>query len=142
MAADQSSGGLGGFSGDGGPATPARLNSPQGIALDQAGDLFIADTFNNAIREVTPAGIISTVVNSAATRGAAATAARPAAAELNTPFGVSVDASTGDLYIADTSNNKLRVVTGFPVPTTTPRAGGPVATGSAHARPRPRPAPP
>ena len=125
VAADQSSGGLGGFSGDGGPATQARLNSPQGIALDQAGDLFIADTFNNAIREVTPAGIISTVVDSAGTKGSSGNGGPAAAAELNTPFGVSVDASTGDLYIADTSNNKLRVVTGFPVATTT--AGGPVA---------------
>ena len=125
VAADQSSGGLGGFSGDGGPATQARLNSPQGIALDQAGDLFIADTFNNAIREVTPAGIISTIVNSAGTKGSSGNGGPAAAAELNTPFGVSVDASTGDLYIADTSNNKLRVVTGFPVATTT--AGGPVA---------------
>ena len=125
VAADQSSGGLGGFSGDGGPATQARLNSPQGIAVDQAGDLFIADTFNNAIREVTPGGIISTVVNSAGTKGSSGNGGPAAAAELNTPFGVSVDASTGDLYIADTSNNKLRVVTGFPVATTT--AGGPVA---------------
>ena len=125
VAADQSSGGLGGFSGDGGPATQARLNSPQGIAVDQAGDLFIADTFNNAIREVTPAGIISTVVDSTGTKGSGGNGGPAAAAELNTPFGVSVDASTGDLYIADTSNNKLRVVTGFPVVTTT--AGGPVA---------------
>ena len=48
-----------------------------------------------------------------------------AAADLNTPFAVAVDASTEDIYIADTSNNKVRVVTGFAVPTTT--AGGPVA---------------
>jgi hypothetical protein len=125
VAADQASGGLGGFSGDGGPATSARLHSPQGIALDQAGDLFIADTFNNAIREVTPNGTISTVVNTAGTKGSSGNGGPAAAAELNTPFDVSVDASTGDLYIADTSNNKLRVVTGFPVATTT--AGGPVA---------------
>jgi len=125
VTADQSSGGLGGFSGDGGPATQARLNSPQGIAVDQAGDLFIADTFNNAIREVTPAGIISTVVNSAGKKGSGGNGGPAAAAELNTPFGVSVDAGTGDLYVADTSNNKLRVVTGFPIATTT--AGGPVA---------------
>ena len=88
VAADQSSGGLGGFSGDGGPATQARLNSPQGIALDQAGDLFIADTFNNAIREVTPAGTISTIVDSAGTKGSSGNGGPAAAAELNTPFGV------------------------------------------------------
>ncbi len=125
VAADQASGGLGGFSGDGGPATQARLHSPQGIALDQAGDLFIADTFNNAIREVTPSGTISTIVNTAAKKGSSGNGGAAAAAELNTPFDVSVDPSTADLYIADTSNNKVRVVTGFTVPTTT--AGGPVA---------------
>ena len=68
VAADQPSGGLGGFSGDGGPATQARLNSPQGVALDQAGDLFIADTFNNAVREVTPNGTISTIVDTTAAK--------------------------------------------------------------------------
>ena len=81
-AADKASGGLGGFSGDGGPATSARLNDPQGVAVDGAGDLFIADTFNNAVREVTPAGTITTVVNSATANGgtpapAARAAARP-----------------------------------------------------------------
>ena len=130
VAADQASGGLGGFSGDGGPATAARLNSPQGVALDQAGDLFIADTFNNAIREVTPGGTITTIVNTAGTKGSSGNGGSAGAAELNTPFAVAVDASTGDLYIADTSNSKVRVVTGFTVPTTT--AGGPVAPAAPH----------
>jgi NHL repeat len=125
VAADQASGGLGGFSGDGGPATQARLNSPQGVALDQAGDLFIADTFNNAVREVTPNGTISTIVDTTAAKGSSGNGGPAAAAKLNTPFAVAVDAGTADLYVADTSNNKVRVVTGFAVPTTT--AGGPVA---------------
>ena len=68
FAADQANDGLGGYSGDGGPATSAQLNDPEGIALDSAGDLFIADTFNNAVREVTPNGTISTVVNCGWTR--------------------------------------------------------------------------
>ncbi len=125
VAADQASGGLGGFSGDGGPATAARLNAPQGVALDQAGDLFIADTFNNAVREVTPAGTISTVVNTVGAKGSSGNGGPAAAAKLNTPFAVSVDNGTGDLYVADTSNNRVRVVTGFTPPTTT--AGGPEA---------------
>jgi secreted PhoX family phosphatase len=125
VAADQASGGLGGFSGDGGPATSARLHSPQGIAVDHAGDLFIADTFNNAVREVTPGGTISTVVNTAGAKGSSGNGGPAASAKLNTPFDVAVDPSTADLYIADTSNNRVRVVTGFTVPTTT--AGGPVA---------------
>lgn len=121
--ADQAKDGKGGFSGDGGPATVAQLHSPQGVYLDQAGDLFIADTFNNAIREVTPGGTISTIVNTARvkgnTDGAAATAA------LNTPEAVAFDNSTGNLYIADTSNRRIRELTGLAPPTAT--AGGPVA---------------
>jgi hypothetical protein len=128
VAADQASGGLGGFAGDGGPATSARLNSPEGVTLDQAGDLFIADTFNNAIREVSPGGTISTIVNTAAAKGNAGNGGPAASAKLNTPFAVAVDPSTADLYLADTSNNHVRVVTGFAVPTTT--GGGPVAPGS------------
>ncbi len=133
VAADQSSGGLGGFSGDGGPATAARLHSPEGLVLDQAGDLFIADTFNNAIREVTPDGTISTIVNTAGSKGSSGNGGPAGTAKLNSPYAVSVDASTADLYIADTSNNRIRVVTGFTVPTAT--AGGPVApapTGPPH----------
>jgi len=118
-AADKASGGLGGFSGDGGPGTSARLNDPQGVAVDGAGDLFIADTFNNAVREVTPSGTISTVVNSAPAGGGSPAAGgessggAPAASKLNTPYGVAVDQSTGDLYVADTTNNKIAEVTGL-----------------------------
>jgi sugar lactone lactonase YvrE len=119
FAADKANDGLGGFSGDGGPATSAQLNDPQGVAVDGAGDLFIADTFNNAIREVTPAGIISTVVNSASASGGAPSAGSeksggaPTASKLNTPYGVAIDQSTGDLYIADTNNSKIAEVTGL-----------------------------
>jgi hypothetical protein len=118
FAADQADDGLGGFSGDGGPATSAQLNDPQGVAVDGAGDLFIADTFNNAVREVTPAGTISTVVNAASAAGGvppaggessgkAATASR-----LNTPYAVAVDPA-GVLYIADTKNNAIAAVSGL-----------------------------
>ena len=112
-AADKAGGGLGGFSGDGGPATSARLNAPQGVAVDGAGDLFIADTFNNAIREVTPAGAITTVVNSSAQPGGESNGAAATASKLNTPYGVAIDSSTGDLYIADTNNSKIAEVTGL-----------------------------
>jgi sugar lactone lactonase YvrE len=121
-AADKANGGLGGFSGDGGPATSAQLNDPQGVALDAAGDLFIADTFNNAIREVTPAGIISTVVNSASAGGGIPSAGgessgkAPTASRLNTPYGVAIDQSTDALYIADTNNSKIAEVTGLAQP--------------------------
>jgi sugar lactone lactonase YvrE len=123
-ALDQSDGGLGGFSGNGGPAISAQLNSPQGVALDQAGDLFIADTFNNSIREVTPDGTISSLVNTTAAKGNT-NASTAAASTLSGPYAVAVDNSTGDVYIADTSNNKVKVVSGLGVPG--PAAGGPVA---------------
>jgi NHL repeat-containing protein len=118
-AADKANDGLGGFSGDDGPATSAQLNDPQGVAVDSAGDLFIADTFNNAIREVTPAGTISTVVNSASANGGApspggeSSGKAPTASKLNTPYGVAIDPSTDDLYVADTSNSKIAEVTGL-----------------------------
>jgi DNA-binding beta-propeller fold protein YncE len=121
-AADKANGGLGGFSGDGGPATSAQLNDPQGVAVDGAGDLFIADTFNNAIREVTPAGVISTVVNAAAAGGGGPAAGgessgkAPTASKLNTPYGVAIDPSTDDLYIADTHNSEIAEVTGLAQP--------------------------
>ncbi len=131
VAADQGNGGLGGFSGDGGSATLAQLNAPEGVALDSAGDLFIADTFNNAIREVTPDGTIFTVVNAAGAGGAApargAETAGPATgSELNGPSAVAVDDSTGTVYIADTSNNKAAAVIGL---AQTGDAAGPVAPG-------------
>jgi sugar lactone lactonase YvrE len=117
FAADQAHGGVGGFSGDGGAATLAQLNDPEGVALDSAGDLFIADTFNNAIREVTPDGTIFTVVNQAGANGAAParggeTAGPANASDLAGPTAVAVDNSTSTVYIADTSNNKAAAVTG------------------------------
>jgi sugar lactone lactonase YvrE len=118
FAADQAGDGLGGFSGDGGPATSAQLNDPQGVALDSAGDLFIADRLNNAIREVTPDGNIFTVVNQAGSNGAtpaagAETNGPATASELNGPTAVAVDASTATLWIADTSNSRISQVTGL-----------------------------
>jgi sugar lactone lactonase YvrE len=92
------------------------------VAVDGAGDLFIADTFNNAIRQVTPAGTISTVVNAAGANGAApapggeSSGAAPTASKLNTPYGVAVDPSTDTLYIADSNNSKIAEVTGLAQP--------------------------
>jgi sugar lactone lactonase YvrE len=111
-AADKAGNGLGGFSGDGGAATSAQLNDPQGVALDGAGDLFVADTFNNAIREVSPTGTITTVVNSAAAPGGETSGAAPAASHLNTPDAVAVDPATDLLYIADTKNSAVAEVLG------------------------------
>jgi hypothetical protein len=101
---------LGGYSGDGGPATSALLNDPQGVAIDGAGDLFIADTFNNAVRQVLPSGVISTVVNVGGVAGSGnasptGNGSLPATTRLNTPYALDIDPVTRALYIADTKNN-------------------------------------
>ncbi len=98
-----------GFSGDGGPATSAQLNYPWGVAVDTAGNLFIADTDNNRIRKVTPGGVISTVAGNGTTgdSGDGGPANSPSSIS---PYGVAVD-TAGNLFIADTVNNRIREVT-------------------------------
>lgn len=100
--------GTGGYSGDGGPAVAASLNGPKGVAVDAAGNLYIADTGNGRIRKVTPAGSITTVAGNgqAAYSGDGGPAT---AASLNAPKGLAVDAA-GSLYIADTDNFRVRKV--------------------------------
>ncbi len=98
----------GGFSGDGGPATSAALHGPNGIALDSAGNLYIADTSNNRIRKVDLGGIITTVAGSSSA-GYSGDGGPATSAKLFAPFGVRVDAA-GNLFIADTENNVIRRV--------------------------------
>ena len=102
--------GTSGFGGDGGPATSAQLNTPWGISVDSIGNLYIADVWNNRIRKVTPAGIISTVAGTG-TSGFGGDGGPSTSAKLNTPAGIAVD-SAGSLYIADTGNNRVRKVEG------------------------------
>jgi len=101
--------GKSGYSGDGGPATQALLNSPSGVAVDAAGNLYIADSRNNRIRKVTPAGIISTVAGNNQ-QGYSGDGGPGTQASLNYPTGVAVDAA-GNLYIADRDNHRIRKVT-------------------------------
>jgi uncharacterized protein (TIGR03437 family) len=102
-------GGVGASLGDGGPATKARLYLPYGVALDSAGDLYIADTFNNRIRKVTN-GIISTVAGCSLSGSCEWGDGVPASsAYVNSPMGVTVD-SSGRLYFSDTNNNRVRMV--------------------------------
>jgi sugar lactone lactonase YvrE len=101
--------GTAGLSGDGGPATSAQLNNPSGIAIDSAGNLFIADTNNHCIRKVTPAGVISTVVGSGGVAGFSGDGVQALYAQLNSPAGIAVDMA-GNLFIADTNNNRIRMV--------------------------------
>jgi sugar lactone lactonase YvrE len=97
------------YSGDGGPATSAGLDTPTGVAVDANGNLYIADSHNQRVREVS-GGTIHTVAGNG-TLGYSGDSAAAASAALATPRGVSVDAS-GNLYIADTENNVVREVSG------------------------------
>jgi sugar lactone lactonase YvrE len=103
-------GGDAGYTGDGAAATSAKLDNPRKIALDSSGNLYIADTVNNAIRKVTiSTGIITTVAGTG-TPGYSGTKGVATSATLNSPNGVALD-SSGNLYIADTGNNVIRKVT-------------------------------
>jgi N-acetylneuraminic acid mutarotase len=100
----------GGYSGDGGPATSASLFGPIFIALDGAGNLYIADAFNQRIRKVTAStGIITTVAGDG-TQGFSGDGALAIYAQLNQPWGIGVD-NAGNIYFADQNNNRIRKVT-------------------------------
>ena len=100
--------GRAGFTGDGGLAMAARLDMPLGIAVDAAGNLFIVDSGNHAIRKVTRDGIIQTVAGNRR-EGFSGDGGPAAAASLSEPIAVAVDGS-GNLYIADTGNQRVRRV--------------------------------
>ena len=99
--------GVRGFSGDGGAATLAQLNYPSGIAFDNAGNLFIADTSNHRVRKVDVTGVINTVAGTTlgySGDGGAATLAR-----LYNPSGIAID-QNNNVYIADTLNHRIRKI--------------------------------
>jgi sugar lactone lactonase YvrE len=107
----------GSYSGDGGAATNACLNSPQGVALDAFGSLYIGDTDNQRVRKVDTNGTITTVAGNghAAYSGDGGAATN---ASLNYPGGVALDAF-GNLYMADSGNNRIRKVHFATYPTLT-----------------------
>jgi uncharacterized protein (TIGR03437 family) len=98
--------GAAGFSGDGGLATAAGISAPAGVVVDDNGDIFIADTGNNRIRLVTPDGLIHTIAGQTAA-GFSGDGGPAAAAQINAPGGLLLDGA-GDLYFADTGNNRVR----------------------------------
>jgi trimeric autotransporter adhesin len=99
-----------GYSGDGGLATSADFSSPDDIAIDASGNIYIADAANNRIRLVTKStGIISTVAGTGSS-GYSGDGGIATSAALNYPRGVTIDAS-GNIYIADTYNHRIRMVT-------------------------------
>jgi uncharacterized protein (TIGR03437 family) len=105
--------GIAGSSGDEGAATAARLASPRGVVADDMGDIFIADTGNHRIRQVTPDGVIHSLAGSGAP-GFSGDGGPAAGALLNGPQGLFLDGA-GDLYFADTGNNRIRRLVPLPV---------------------------
>jgi len=115
-----------GFAGDGGAATQAQLNQPSAVALDAAGNLYIADMGNHRVRRVAPDGKISTIAgNGQIGRGAEGIPATQS--PLNYPSSVAVDAK-GDVLIVDWQNYLIRKVSFGPVPAISP--GGVVNAAS------------
>jgi len=95
-----------GFSGDEGPAVNARIQAPRGVAVDDSGNVYLADTGNHRIRQVTPDGAIHTIAGQG-TAGFLGDGGPAAAALLNSPGGLFLDGS-GALYFADTGNDRVR----------------------------------
>jgi len=107
-----------------GQGNAASFSNPSGIAVDAAGNLYIADLSNNLIRKITPGGLVTTLAGSGFSGSTDGTGA---AASFNQPYGVAVDA-TGNIYVADWGNNEIRKITPNGVVTT---IAGNVQPGSA-----------
>jgi len=124
MAADDIyaiAGGSSGHSGDGGAATSAQLNDPTGVALDSSGDVYIVDSNNNRIQEVpiatgtqwgqsmTAHDMYTVAGSSTGSSGHTGDGGAATSADLYHPYGMTVD-SSGDLYVADSANNRIQEV--------------------------------
>jgi hypothetical protein len=101
------------FAGSGSPGstngtgTAASFYSPEGVAVDTTGNVYVADTYNNLIRKITSSGVVSTLAGSGSAGSANGTGT---AASFSNPIGVAVDTS-GNVYVADTNNNLIREIT-------------------------------
>jgi len=109
-----------------GTGTAALFSGPTDLALDVAGNLYVADTNNNTVRKITALGVVSTLAGTAGTVGSAD--GTGAAAQFNDPSGVVVDA-TGNVYVTDTGNGTVREITAAGVVSTLAGTAG--TTGSA-----------
>ena len=110
-------GGGSGYNGSGsvdGTGTAASFNSPKGVAVDSIGNIYVADTGNNKIRKITPAGVVTTLAGSGAEGSTDGTGAN---SSFSWPSSVTVD-SSGNVYVADSGNSKIRIISPAGVVTT------------------------
>jgi sugar lactone lactonase YvrE len=115
----------GSFGGDDGTGFNARFYSPFGVAVDSAGTVYVADSYNSTVRKIALGGVVTTLAGVARQRGAAD--GTGAAARFDQPFGIAVDAS-GTVYVSDASANVIRKIT--PAGVVTTLAGGAGNAGS------------
>lgn len=108
-----------------GTGASARFYAPMGVAVDAAGNVLVADTYNSTIRKITSGGVVSTLAGTAGAAGSADGVG--AAARFTAPFGVAVDA-VGNVYVTDTRNHTIRKITSGGVVSTL--AGWPGVSGS------------
>jgi len=113
--------------GDGGPAVGASLSNPTDVAVDRAGDLYIADYFNHRVRKVDTAGFITTIAGNGSA-GFGGDGGPATEAQLERPSGVAVD-SAGTVYVADLFNNRVRKVDTAGIITTVAGNGDAASTG-------------
>jgi sugar lactone lactonase YvrE len=111
-----------------GAGSEARFNYPSGVAVDSAGNAYVADTGNHTIRKVTPAGVVTTLAGLAGSEGSGSDDGTWSAARFSYPSGLALD-SAGNVYVADTGNNRIRKMTSAGVVTTL--AGSASASGYA-----------
>lgn len=100
--------GSGGYTGDGGAATAALLNTPTDVIADALGNIYIADNGNHVVRKINALGTISTIAGNG-TSGSFGNGVAATTAELSNPYGVAVDGA-GNVYVADQNNNLIRKI--------------------------------
>ncbi len=113
--------GLNGYvDGTGGPTGTTQFNNPLGVAVDGAGNVYVADYANQRIRKITPAGATTTLAGNGTAGYLDGTGGPTGTTQFNNPHGVAVD-TTGNVYVADYANNRIRKIT--PAGATTTLAG-------------------